>query len=156
LKQGTALLTCAGTLYFITTWLILSFTTNNYSPRREPISELARLGRSTHGAMTAAIVIFSVSTLLFGLAIINFNKMGGVLMIVHGLGGIGVAAIPLGFYNSDASHQLFAGIVYVTTGIYPLVATVDAVGHKRLARASFGIIVASLLISAFGPTATCG
>ncbi len=160
-KQWAALFSMAGTTTFIAGWIILGFQLHNYSPRTEPISELARVGNGTHIAMTLIFIFFSISSIVYSSVLREYTKKGAIAIFFHGIGGLGAAAFPLGKYSSDVTHEFFAAMVYISIAIFPLFTTFpDGIfNDRRKRRLSIGVYIVisvALIISTFGPPATFG
>jgi hypothetical protein len=148
----SALLGIIGPVVFVAGWMILGAKLLGYSPRSEPISELARRGVSTHTAMTLIFVFFSLSSLAFSFSLRPLSRNAARAMVFHGIGGMGAAVFPLGMFKSDLPHEFFAGVVYISIGLFPLFSTFA----KNLAISTSVIIGVSLCISVFGPETTLG
>jgi hypothetical protein len=148
----------AGVSVFVVAWIALGSRLDDYSPASEMISQIARIDRSTHLAMTVAFATFGVTMCAFALALRSSNSRSWTAALVHGVSVIGVALTPLGTTQGDHFHNVCAGVAYVSLATLPwLFVRRDVTTNLwRLARGTSIAIGTSLVLSVFGPASTAG
>src|SRR5580698_4808009 len=90
-----ALCGIAGPSCFVAGWLSTGSQTPGYSPRRDPISDLARIGAPHRIEMTAAFFVFGVAMLLFAPVLakrFHHSKLIRCAVTLAGVATLGVAA----------------------------------------------------------------
>jgi hypothetical membrane protein len=144
-----------GPLSFIGGWVAAGALRPEYSPVREAISQLARLGAPHRPLMTTAFVAFGVTVPVFAPVLADSLGAGKPLtasLSLAGLATLGVAAFPLsraGGGAADLVHGTFATLGYVGMAISPMFGAAGLFrrGHVHAAVASgtVGLVSAAAL-----------
>jgi hypothetical membrane protein len=121
---------------FVAGWLVNSARTPGYDPFEAAISELAREGARTRGAMTAAFVVFGVLICVWARPLARELAVPALrpVVTVAGLATLAVAALPLtreGGQAQDTAHAVAAFTGYVAMAVTPLVAARGLRGWRR-------------------------
>lgn len=142
---------------FVAAWLVAGAATPRYSPARQAISQLARIGAPHRLIMTMGFVIFGVGVPIFGRWLAH--RLGGCRPVAlclgaTGLSTLGVAVIPLTVHGSatqDRVHAVFAVASYVSLAATPLFAARPLVRAGRSCAAALSVLtgVASALALAW-------
>ena len=116
-----------GPVAFITSWVIAGALRDGYDPITQAISRLAESGAPNRWIVTAGMVTFGVSALVFASVMRSFTKAGAFFMVVAGISSFGVAAFPctsgcpgIGSTFFDTAHVVVAGVHYVALTNAPL------------------------------------
>ena len=116
-----------GPVAFISAWVIAGALRDGYDPVIQAISRLAESGAPNRWIVTAGMITFGVSALVFASVMKQFTKPGAFFMVVAGLSSFGVAAFPctsgcpgIGSTFFDTAHVVVAGIHYVALTNAPL------------------------------------
>jgi hypothetical membrane protein len=145
---------------FVGGWVVAGELRPGYSPLREAISQLARIGAPHRPLMTTAFVAFGVTVPAFAPVLAHSLGVGKELtcsLSLAGLATLGVAAFPLsrsGGGAEDLVHGIFATLGYIGMALSPMFGAValHRRGHTRAAVASGAVGVvsaASLAATAF-------
>lgn len=142
-----------GPAVFIGSWAALGAILDNYSPIADAISELARVGRSTRPAMSAAFVGYGISMAAFAVPIKKrFGNKTAAATLVNAAATVGVAAASLGSPTSDAVHTVFAATAYVSLAAMPLLSAAQQTEiFKRLSVITGAAIALALIASVTAP-----
>ena len=116
-----------GPVAFISSWVIAGALRDGYDPIAQAISRLAESGAPNRWIVTAGMVTFGISALVFASAMRTFTKPGAFFMVVAGISSFGVAAFPctsgcpgLGSTFFDTAHVVVAGVHYLALTNAPL------------------------------------
>jgi len=150
-----------GPAAFVAGWAAVGATTAGYSPARQPISDLARIGAPHRLAMTAALVVYGLCLLcaapVLGRALGRSLLAAAVALL--GVSALGVAAFPLtpaAHSTGDAAHAAFAVTGYLAAAATPLVGAVAlrARGERLGAAVSLlaALVAAAALVLALSLT----
>lgn len=138
-----ALAGVAAPVSFVGGWLVAGARADGYSPLRDTISQLARVGAPTRPLMTSAFVAFGVLAPVWAVTAARVLDAPGLRVSVTtaGLGTLAVAALPLGASFGDAPHAVAAGVGYVGMAVSPLLGgrSLAKAGRRRAALASYGV-----------------
>ena len=137
----------AAPVSFVGGWLVAGARAHDYSPLRDTISQLARVGAPTRPLMTSAFVGFGVLAPVWAFTVARVLRAPGLRVSVTtaGLGTLAVAALPLGASFGDSPHAVAAGIGYVGMAVSPLLGGValSQAGRPRAALASYAVSATS-------------
>jgi hypothetical membrane protein len=136
----------AAPVCFVTGWAVAGSQAPGYSPVREHISELARVGAATRPLMTAGMVGFG---LLAPIWATSLDRGARAAVTTAGLATLGVAAAPLGASWGDTPHAVAAGVAYAAMAATP------TLGAPRTARTA-SVLSALLLVSSLADTPVTG
>lgn len=140
-----------GPLTFTAAWAALGATREGYDSVREAISQLAAVGTTTRGPMTAALVAFGVGVPAYGLALgASRDARAGAAAIVAGAATIGVALLPLEPGRSEVPHTVMATVAYAASAAIPLFGAGAAgrrFGRQWAVAARAGGVAAGLLLA---------
>jgi hypothetical membrane protein len=147
-----------GPAAFVSAWVVGGATKHGYSPVEDAISRLAAIGASTRPLMTAGFVGFGVAVPVYAAALRrSLPGPAWKTAAATGVTSLFVAAFPLDQSSTiDSLHAGFAAFGYLTLAATPLLAArpLATMGHRRAARVSVGIGVASglcLAATVLGP-----
>ncbi|MCU1623284.1 MAG: rane protein [Frankiales bacterium] len=140
-RRLPALAGIAAPVCFVSAWALAGARLAGYSPVREHISELARVGVPTRPLMTAGMVGFGVLAPVWAVGLPRGLRTS---VGAAGLATLGVAAAPLGASFGDGPHVAAAAASYVAMASTPLLGA--HLGAPRLSRAT-GIASAVLLLA---------
>lgn len=137
-----------GVVGFVAAWTLGAGLVDGYSSVDDAISQLAAVGSPARAVMTGGFVAFGVGVPLFAQALRRvLPGPAWIAATVSGLATLGVAATPLGRY--DTAHYVFATLGYVALAATPLLAsrTLRRAGAGRAANWSVvcGVLTALLL-----------
>lgn len=138
-----------GVVGFVGAWAIGGSVRDGYSSVDDAISQLAAVDAPGRGLMTAGFVAFGVGVPLFAQALRPaLSGPAWIAATIAGLATLGVAATPLG--RSDAAHNVFATIGYISLAATPLLAAAPlrALGRGRWASWSLTCGLASAVLLA--------
>ena len=138
-----ALAGVAAPVSFVGGWLLAGARADRYSPLRDAISQLARVGAPTRPLMTSAFVAFGVLAPVWAVTAARVLDAPGLRASVTtaGLGTLAVAALPLGASFGDTPHAVAAGVGYVAMAVSPLLGgrALGRAGRTAPALASYGV-----------------
>lgn len=140
----------AAPVSFVTAWAVAGTRVPGYSPVREHISELARVGAATRPLMTAGMVGFGVLAPLWATGL---DRGARAAVTAAGLATLGVAAAPLGASWGDAPHAVAAGAAYAAMAATPALGA--GLGAPRAARTA-SVLSALLLLGSLADTPVTG
>ncbi|MDX6265389.1 MAG: hypothetical protein QOD70_129 [Frankiales bacterium] len=140
----------AAPICFVTGWAVSGARTPGYSPVRQHISELARIGAPTRPLMTAAMVGFGVLAPVWAGSL---PRRVGTSVGAAGLATLGVAAAPLGASFGDGAHAAAAGVAYAAMAATPLLGA--HLGATRSSRVA-GLASAALLLASLADSPVTG
>jgi hypothetical membrane protein len=149
-RRLAALAGIAAPVCFVTAWAVAGARTPGYSPVRQHISELARVGAPTRPLMTAGMVGFGVLAPVWASSL---PARVGTSVGAAGLATLGVAAAPLGASFGDGPHAAVAGLAYAAMASTPLLGA--HLGARRTSRA-VGLASATLLLASLADTPVTG
>ncbi len=135
-RRLAALAGIAAPVSFVTAWAVSGAQLRHYSPVREHISELARVGVETRPLMTSGMVAFGVLAPLWSRSLDGPTRTA---VAAAGLGSLGVAAAPLGASFGDTPHVVAAAATYVAMAASPTVS-----GNRAVGALSGALLLASL------------
>lgn len=142
-----ALAGVAAPVSFVGGWLLAGARADGYSPLRDTISQLARVGAPTRPIMTTAFVGFGVLAPVWAVTVARVLNAPGLRWSVTtaGLGTLAVAALPLGASFGDTPHAVAAGIGYIAMAASPVIGAraFSRDGRGRPAAASYAVGVTS-------------
>lgn len=147
-----------GPIVFVAGWSLLGTAVDGYSHIDDPISELARDGRSTQAIMTVVFVVFGLALIGYSVALRRWLAgRSWMPALANGTATIGVAASPLGSPVSNELHGVFAICAYLTLVGLPMMAAGELTGrHRRRSRWLGAAVFSMLMLSVFGPGSTDG
>jgi hypothetical membrane protein len=144
-----------GPLVFAGDWAVLGAIAPHYSPVNEAISQLARQGASTRGAMTAGFVVYGGALVAYGAASCSgLPRVARALLAGTGLATLGVAVFSLDAAGRSNTHAAFAVVHYATLAAAPLVSARSwkAPGSWLAVSAASGLVCLGFLAaSTFAP-----
>jgi hypothetical membrane protein len=127
---------------FVASWAFLGAVEARYSPRHDPISDLAAVHASTRVYMTAAFVVFGVGVAFYARAL--RSALAGpawIAALTTGVATLGVAAFPLDHSSTiDSVHGVFAGLGYVTLAATALLSVRPLLRRGRTAWAGLAAV----------------
>ncbi|MCU1602364.1 MAG: hypothetical protein JWO22_3073 [Frankiales bacterium] len=135
-RRLAALAGIAAPVCFVTAWAVAGEQLRQYSPVREHISELARVGVETRPLMTSGMVAFGALAPLWSRSL---QGPARTTVLAAGVGSLGVAAAPLGASWGDTPHVVAAGVTYVAMAASP---TMD--GNRAVGALSGALLLGSL------------
>ena len=157
-----ALAGVAAPVSFVGGWLISGARAFDYSPLRDTISNLARIGAPTRPLMTSAFIGFGLLAPVWAFTVAQVLRAPGLRFSITtaGLGTLAVAAFPLGASFGDTPHAVAAGVGYVGMASSPFVGgrALAQAGRARAAALSYavGTISAACLVGSLTGTADGG
>ena len=140
----------AAPVCFVTGWAVAGSQAPGYSPVREHISELARVGAATRPLMTAGMLGFGVLAPLWATGL---DRGVRAAVTTAGLATLGVAVAPLGAAWGDGPHGVAAGVAYAAMAATPALGS--RLGAPRAARTA-SALSALLLVSSLADTPVTG
>jgi hypothetical membrane protein len=146
-----------GPVSFVAGWAAAGALRPDYSPLREAISQLARLGAPYRPLMTTAFVAFGVTVPVFAPVLADSLGAGKPLrgsLWLAGFATLGVAAFPLsrpGGGAEDLVHGTFATLGYIGMAVSPMIGATSLYrrGHLQSAVVSgaVGVVSAAALVA---------
>ncbi len=147
----------AGPTAFVAGWLVNGLRTDGYDPLFDAISQLAREGAPTRGAMTGCFVAFGVLLPLWAGTVareLDAPRLRPVVTVA-GLATLAVAALPLtrdSGGTQDLLHGIAAGTGYAAMALTPLFAAVALRRSGRTAAAGASLAVGAVSAGALAGT----
>jgi hypothetical membrane protein len=121
-----------------------------YNSVRDTISALAGLGATDRWVMTTGLVGLGICHLVTALGLRPAAGAGRCLLAIGGLATVLVAVFPVPRVGASDLHRLFAGIGFVTLGLWPALAWRRGQPVPWGLRPAVSIVAAAVLLGLLG------